>query len=180
MRCPFFQACFKIYCGAHPSPTLTNVAWQKKHKAANLLYYVAQLAPNSRGLCSFSSVPVSCTAAHESPLCGESSLGSVTEPRTALMSPANIRSRSDVTNLDLLHTWFVSCFVLVASPQPVLRLAAWIKRVRQHVLILREIFNVIHGNGAFHLVICYHGLWGNARLYQTERGKKSGHMQKVR
>ncbi len=27
----------------------------------------------------------------------------------------------------------------------------------------REIFNVIHGNGAFHLVICYHGLWGNAR-----------------
>ena len=44
-------------------PTLTDVTWQKKHKSVELLffcfvfYYVAQLAPDARGLCSFSSVP---------------------------------------------------------------------------------------------------------------------------
>lgn len=58
--------------------TITNVPWQKKHEAVNL-YYAAQVNPNTRGLCSFSSVPESCTAGQESHYCEESSLGSVTK-----------------------------------------------------------------------------------------------------
>lgn len=62
------------------NPTLTNVARQKKYKAVWTRFHcVAQLAPNTRGPCSFSSVPESCTAGHESPFCAESSSGSITE-----------------------------------------------------------------------------------------------------
>lgn len=49
--------------------------WQMWHgrrgtKLWTCFYYVAQVAPNTRGLCSVSSVQKSCTAGHESPFWG--------------------------------------------------------------------------------------------------------------
>lgn len=112
-------------------PTLTNAAWQKK--AWTCFYYVAQLAPNPRGLCSFSSVPESRTAAHESPFCGESSLGSVTERWNGSRVTSKNKIMQRVT-CSLRHTSFPALFFL-ASHQPVLRLTGWIKSVR-HVLVI--------------------------------------------
>ncbi len=137
----------KEICGHSANGDATHLPhWQMWHcrrskKLWTCFYYMAQLALNTRGLCSFSSVPVSCTAAHESPLCGDSSLGSVTERWNGSQVTSKNKIMQRVSNLDLLHTRFISCFVLLASPQPALQLTGWIKRVRQHVLVLRRNLN---------------------------------------